>query len=120
MAKPRAKSGMKRAPAKRRPRKAKAGTRGLLPAESRLDSLPKDAQEARDRIESEGGFVVGAYNDPLGNNPLLVAVLPIARIEPGFRRQQAAGARFCLARPALRGRPLHSGFCPGFCHGAVV
>ncbi|HVQ62738.1 MAG TPA: ParB N-terminal domain-containing protein, partial [Burkholderiales bacterium] len=82
MAKPRAKSGMKRAPAKRTPRKAKAGTRGLSPAESRLDSLPEDAQEVRDRIEREGGFVVGAYNDPLGKNALLLAVLPIARIEP--------------------------------------
>jgi ParB family chromosome partitioning protein len=77
-----AKSGLKRAPAKRRPRKAKAGTRGLSPAESRLDSLPGDAQEARDRVESEGGLLVGAYNDPLGKNPLLLAVLPIDRIEP--------------------------------------
>ena len=34
-----AKSGLKRAPAKRRPRKAKPGTRGLTPAESRLESL---------------------------------------------------------------------------------
>jgi ParB family chromosome partitioning protein len=76
------KSGLKRAPAKRRPRKAKAGTRGLAPAESRLDSLPGDAQEARDRVESEGGLLVGAYNDPLGKNPLLLAVLPIDRIEP--------------------------------------
>jgi ParB family chromosome partitioning protein len=82
MAKPRAKSGMKRSPAKRTPRKAKAGTRGLLPAESRIDSLPEDAQEVRDRIEHEGGLVVGAYNDPLGKNALLLAVLPIDRIEP--------------------------------------
>jgi len=82
MAKPRAKSGMKRAPAKRMPRKAKAGTRGLTPAESRLDSLPADAQEARERIEREGGLVVGAYNDPLGKNALLIAILPIDRIEP--------------------------------------
>jgi ParB family chromosome partitioning protein len=73
---------MKRAPSKRRPRKAKAGTRGLLPAEARLDALPEDAQEARDRIEREGGFVVGAYNEPLGKNALLLAVLPIERIEP--------------------------------------
>ena len=82
MAKPRAKSGLKRAPAKRMPRKAKAGTRGLTPAESRLDSLPGDAQEARERIEREGGLVVGAYNDPLGKNALLLAILPIDRIEP--------------------------------------
>jgi len=82
MAKPRAKSGMKRAPAKRTPRKAKAGTRGPSPAECRLDSLPADAEEAKDRVEREGGFVLGAYNDPLGKSPLLLAVLPIARIEP--------------------------------------
>ena len=82
MAKPRAKSGMKRAPAKRTPRKAKAGTRGLAPAESRLDTLPDEAQEARERIEAEGGLMVGAYNDPLGKNALLLAVLPIGRIEP--------------------------------------
>jgi len=82
MAKPRAKSGMKRSPAKRTPRKAKPGTRGPLPAECRLDSLSEEAQQARDRIEREGGLVVGAYNDPLGKSPLLLAVLPIARIEP--------------------------------------
>ena len=82
MAKPRAKSGMKRSPAKRTPRKAKPGTRGPLPAECRLDSLPGDAQEMHDRIEREGGLVVGAYNDPLGKSALLLAVLPIARIEP--------------------------------------
>lgn len=82
MVRPRAKSGMKRSPAKRTPRKAKAGTRGLLPSECRLDSLPDDAQEVRDRIESEGGLLIGAYNDPLGKHALLLAVLPIARIEP--------------------------------------
>ncbi len=82
MAKPRAKSGLKRAPAKRRPRKAKAGTRGLAPAESRLESLPDDAATVRDRVEAEGGLVVGAYNDPLGKNALLLAILPIGRIEP--------------------------------------
>jgi len=77
-----AKSKLKRAPARRRPRKARPGTRGLSPAESRIDSLPADAQEVRERIEAEGGLVVGAYNDPLGKNALLLAVLPIARIEP--------------------------------------
>src|SRR5262245_48827486 len=82
MAKPRAKSGLKRAPAKRRPRKAKAGTRGLAPSESRLESLPDDAQEVSERIEAEGGLVVGTYNDPLGKNALILAVLPIGRIEP--------------------------------------
>jgi len=81
-AKPKRKSGLKRAPAKRTPRKAKPGTRGLLPAECRLDSLSGDAEEARVRIEREGGLVLGAYSDPLGKNALLLAILPIGRIEP--------------------------------------
>jgi ParB family chromosome partitioning protein len=81
-AKPRRKSGLKRAPAKRTPRKAKPGTRGLSPAECRLDSLSGDAEEVRGRIEREGGLVLGAYSDPLGKNPLILAILPIDRIEP--------------------------------------
>jgi ParB family chromosome partitioning protein len=81
-AKPKRKSGLKRAPAKRTPRKAKPGTRGLLPAECRLDSLPAEAEEVRARIEREGGLVLGAYSDPLGKNPLILAILPIERIEP--------------------------------------
>src|SRR2546423_6472087 len=80
--KARAKSGLKRAPAKRRPRKAKAGTRGLTPAETRLDRLTGSAQEAAERIERVGGHLLGSYNEPLGKNPILVEVLPIDSIEP--------------------------------------
>jgi len=75
-------SGIKRAPAKRTPRKAKPGTRGLAPAECRLDSLSGDAEEVRGRIEKEGGLFLGAYSDPLGKQPLLLAILPIDRVEP--------------------------------------
>src|SRR2546426_1960336 len=81
-ARPKRKSGLKRAPAKRTPRKAKPGTRGLSPEQCRLDSLSGDAEEARVRIEREGGLVLGAYSDPLGKNALLLAILPIGRIEP--------------------------------------
>jgi ParB family chromosome partitioning protein len=82
MAKARAKSGLKRAPAKRRPRKAKPGTRGLAPAESRLESLSGVALEAAERIEAVGGQLLGSYSDPLGNQPVLVAILPIESVEP--------------------------------------
>src|SRR5256885_14504335 len=82
MASAKRKSGLKRAPAKRTPRKAKPGTRGLLPAECRLDSLSGEPEEVRARIAREGGLVLGAYSDPLGKNALLLAILPIARIEP--------------------------------------
>ena len=72
----------KRAPAKRRPRKAKAGTRGLTPAETRLDELSGSAREAAARVESVGGHLLGSYNDPLGKQPVLVAILPIDSVEP--------------------------------------
>ena len=75
-----ARKGIKRAPAKRRPRKAKPGTRGLTALECRIDG---DAvREISERIESEGGLVLGGYNDPLGKQPLVAAILPIDRIEP--------------------------------------
>src|ERR671937_2413825 len=80
--KPRPKSAMKRAPARRRPRKAKAGTRGLTAAECRLDALAGEANTVKTRVENEGGFVLGCYSDPLGKNPLILSVLPIDAIEP--------------------------------------
>src|SRR5260221_13313256 len=86
-AKPRAKIPTNRAPAKRRPRKAKAGTRGLTALECRLDTLSGEGAEVKGRIDSEGGFVLGAYSDPLCKNPLILAVLPIKAIEtPPFQR----------------------------------
>jgi len=72
----------KRAPAKRRPRKAKPGTRGLTPAETRLESLSGEAQAVGERVEQVGGHVLGFYNDPLGKQPVLVAILPIDSVEP--------------------------------------
>ena len=82
MAKARAKSGLKRAPAKRRPRRAKPGTRGLAPPESRLENLTGPAAEVAERIAAVGGHLLGGYNDPLGSQPLLVAILPIDSVEP--------------------------------------
>ncbi|HUQ25346.1 MAG TPA: hypothetical protein VM140_06720, partial [Burkholderiales bacterium] len=73
---------MKRAPARRRPRKQKAGSRGISPSECVLDTLSGETQQVKSRVEGEGGIVVGAYSDPLGKNPLLLAILPIDRIEP--------------------------------------
>jgi ParB family chromosome partitioning protein len=48
----------------------------------RLDVLLPDDQKVKTRIEDEGGMVLGCYSDPLGKNPLLLAILPIDRIEP--------------------------------------
>jgi ParB family transcriptional regulator, chromosome partitioning protein len=81
-AKPRPQSPLKRAPARRRPRKAKALSRGLSAAECRLDTLAGEANSVKTRIENEGGLVLGCYNDPLGRQPLVIAVLPIDVVEP--------------------------------------
>lgn len=54
----------------------------MQPAECRLDALPADAAEVAARIEREGGLLIGSYCEPLGRNPLLLAALPIDRVEP--------------------------------------
>ena len=72
----------KRAPPKRRPRKAKPNTRGMAALDCRLDALPAAADELRVRVEAEGGSVIGAYKDPLGGSPILFAILPIESVEP--------------------------------------
>ncbi|HEX5091525.1 MAG TPA: ParB N-terminal domain-containing protein, partial [Burkholderiales bacterium] len=77
-----AKPGIKRAPAKRRAKKAKAATRGLLPAECRLDMLSGDAEQVRERVVKEGGEIIGAYKDPLGGGAVLACILPIMSVEP--------------------------------------
>src|SRR6266446_8034297 len=73
---------VKRAPARRRSRKAKPGTKGLTPAQCYLKELEGAAAEAAAAVEKAGGFVVGMYKDPLGGHPVLLAVLPIDAIEP--------------------------------------
>lgn len=73
--------GPARAPARRRtPRKAKAASTGLEPRQCLSDGSA--VQDLSRRIESEGGAVVGCYNDPLGGHPLVLAVLPIDKVEP--------------------------------------
>ena len=48
----------------------------------RARELPPDAAEVAARVEREGGLVIGSYCEPLGRNPLLLAALPIDRVEP--------------------------------------
>jgi ParB family chromosome partitioning protein len=72
----------KRAPARRRPRKAKPGTRGLEPAECHLEQPHGSATEAAEAVEKAGGCVVGLYKEPLGGYQTLLSILPIDRIEP--------------------------------------
>src|SRR3954464_4875670 len=77
-----AKSTLKRLPPKKRPRKAKANTRGAEAAQALLPELTGLAADTKAAIERAGGVVVGQYADPIGQQPLLLAVLPIAAMEP--------------------------------------
>jgi ParB family chromosome partitioning protein len=73
---------VKRAPARRRPRKAKPGTKGLGPAECQLDQPTGAASDAAEAIAKAGGCVVGSYKEPLGGHPILLSILPIDAVEP--------------------------------------
>ncbi|MBI1942759.1 MAG: ParB N-terminal domain-containing protein [Betaproteobacteria bacterium] len=75
------KSGLKRAPAKKRPRKAAAGSRGLGPRECLVEDADFE-KETREKIAAEGGAVLAAYREPLGKSALLLAILPLDKIEP--------------------------------------
>ena len=73
---------VKRAPPKKRPRKAKPGTKGLGPAECRIAEPSSAATELTAAIEKAGGWVVGSYKEPLGGHPVLISILPIDAVEP--------------------------------------
>src|SRR5206468_8373438 len=73
---------VKRAPARRRPRKAKPGTKGLGPAECRLEQPTGAAAEGAEAIVKAGGCVVGSYKEPLAGHQVLLCVLPIDAVEP--------------------------------------
>jgi ParB family chromosome partitioning protein len=73
---------IKRAPARRRARKAKPGTKGLLPAECQIEELTGAAEEAAGSVKKAGGCVLGSYKEPLGGHAVLFCVLPIDAVAP--------------------------------------
>jgi ParB family chromosome partitioning protein len=77
------KAKSKRAPPRRKtPKKAAPRTRGIQPAECRVETMSAPAADVAERVVAEGGHVIGCYIEPLGGNPLLLAALPIDRVEP--------------------------------------
>lgn len=77
MAKPKAAKTRK----SRVPRKRKPQTAGLSPLDCAVEPTGELAPVA-DRVKEEGGAVLAGYRDPLGGHALLLAILPIDRIEP--------------------------------------
>jgi len=72
--KPAAKTRKRLTPAKEK--------RGLEAAAAPLALDASELAELAGAVRAAGGAPVGAYRDPLGGHPLLVAVLPLGAIEP--------------------------------------
>jgi ParB family chromosome partitioning protein len=72
----------KTAKAKRSPRRKRAAKSvGLEPGDCAIGVTAELASIA-ERVEPEGGRVLATYRDPLGGHALLLAVMPIDRIQP--------------------------------------
>jgi ParB family chromosome partitioning protein len=67
---------------KRASRKAQPKTKGFDPLDCKLELSAAPIRNVVDRVEKAGGAVVGAYRDPLGGSPLVIAVVPVEAIEP--------------------------------------
>ena len=55
---------------------------GLTAAEERDSRQAPRLDRLAAQVEDDGGAVVGRYSDPFGGTPLLLAALPIDRVEP--------------------------------------
>jgi ParB family chromosome partitioning protein len=64
-----------------RRKKAAPGSVGLTPADTRPGANETLARLSRE-VEADGGSVIGSYLDPFGGRGLLIAALPIDRVEP--------------------------------------
>ena len=65
----------------RRRRKTEPASVGLSPAETREVSDPAVTRLAA-AVDADGGAVLAAYREPFGGTPVLLAALPIDRVEP--------------------------------------
>ncbi len=62
--------------------KAQPGSTGLEPGACLTDVASPEVRSLVERIQREGGALIGAYKDPFGGHPLVLAVLPIGCVEP--------------------------------------
>ncbi len=74
-----------------RRKKATPASVGLTPAETR-NAAGAELDRLAEQVEADGGAVVGRYSDPFGGTPLLVAALPVDRVEPTPYQRDASDA----------------------------
>ena len=75
--KPRKKAGT---PRKRR--KLAGKSLGLEPKETLTGAAPSQIGELQEAIENDGGQVLSSYREPFGGHWLVMAALPIEKVEP--------------------------------------
>jgi ParB family chromosome partitioning protein len=87
-----AQSGAPRPATKRRKRAgAEAGSRGLEAPALASEAPGGEVRALADQVAEAGGAVLASYRDPLGGHWLMLAALPLARIEPTpFQRDVSA------------------------------
>jgi ParB family chromosome partitioning protein len=76
-----AKTAKARASARKRLAPSKSA-RGLSAAEILIGLEHADVTALVDLIRQAGGSAIGAYRDPLGSRPLVIATLPLAAVQP--------------------------------------
>ncbi|MBI4477040.1 MAG: ParB N-terminal domain-containing protein [Acidobacteria bacterium] len=64
-----------------RRKKVAPASAGLSPAET-LGSRSPDVDRLANHVETDGGAVLGSYLDPVGGRGLLLAALPIDKVDP--------------------------------------
>ncbi|MBI3493743.1 MAG: ParB/RepB/Spo0J family partition protein [Acidobacteria bacterium] len=64
-----------------RRKKAAPASVGLTAAETR-NAASADLDRLAAHVDADGGAVLGRYHDPFGGKPLLLAALPVDRVEP--------------------------------------
>src|SRR5579872_4718714 len=67
---------------KRTVRRKRASKSAGLEARDCATGITPELAPVAQRVEREEGCVVASYRDPLGGNALLLAILPIERIQP--------------------------------------
>jgi ParB family transcriptional regulator, chromosome partitioning protein len=70
-------------PTKKRatPARKPAAARGPEPRESRIEPTATDIARLTTLVEKSGGVVVGGYRDPFAGEPLVLASLPLKRVQ---------------------------------------
>jgi ParB family transcriptional regulator, chromosome partitioning protein len=76
------KKAKKTATKNRKRRKVAGVSAGLVPTELTRESPPEGVSELRQTIERDGGQVLSIYREPYDGRWLLMAALPIDRVEP--------------------------------------